>query len=64
MFRAKMVCWRGLKKQGSDSDNQQEHMVCQGEGFLLMYVRYYIMYYTFICKHINVPLSVWMHTRK
>ncbi|KAL5463154.1 hypothetical protein EMCRGX_G032030 [Ephydatia muelleri] len=27
-----MVCWRGLKKQGSDSDNQQEHMACQGSG--------------------------------
>ena len=48
-----MMCWRGLKKQGSVSDNQQEHMVCQGEGFLLMYIRFYIMYYTFICVHMQ-----------
>ena len=33
------ICWRGLEKQGSDSDNQQEHVACQGEGVLLMYIR-------------------------
>ena len=56
MFRArqKMVCWRGLKKQGSDSDNQQEHMACQGEGVLLMYIRFFTVFMRVcVCVHLQ-----------
>ena len=54
MFRArqKMVCWRGLKKQGSYSDNQQEHLACQGEGVLLMYIRFFTVFMC-VCVHMQ-----------
>ena len=56
MFRArqKMVCWRGLKKQGSDSDNQQEHMACQGEGVLLMLYTFFHCIYACVCVCVHM----------